>query len=32
MKRGKFSAALLGIAGAGMLALGIGSTPASAQA
>ena len=32
MKRGKFLAAILGIAGLGMLALGIGSTPASAQA
>jgi hypothetical protein len=32
MKRGKFLAAILGITGLGMLALGIGSTPASAQA
>jgi hypothetical protein len=32
MKRGKFLGAMLGIAGVGMLALGIGSTPASAQA
>ncbi|HEY3916301.1 MAG TPA: hypothetical protein VGL83_00835 [Stellaceae bacterium] len=32
MKRGKILAASLAIAGAGMLALGIGSSPASAQA
>ena len=31
MKRGKFLAAILGIAGAGMLALGVGSNSASAQ-
>ena len=31
MKRGKFLAALLGIAGVGMLALGMSSTNASAQ-
>jgi hypothetical protein len=32
MKRGKFLAAMLGIAGAGMLALGMSSTSAFAQA
>ena len=31
MKRGKFLAAMLGIAGAGMVALGMSSTSASAQ-
>ena len=31
MKRGKFLAAILGIVGAGMLALGVGSNSASAQ-